>query len=136
MSLIISWLFNVRWWVFLIYAGALCYGLFRPESPPDPFNHFDKILHGMAFLGLGLITRFAFINSLGAKVWIALLISAPVSEYLQHYLQPYRSFSWLDVIANLTGILLALGVWLAAYHTIKSILQQPNKMKELTKLSK
>jgi len=42
-----------------------------------------------------------------------LLASAPLSEWLQQQLQNTRQFSWLDISANLLGVLLAaLGWWL------------------------
>lgn len=114
MSRIITFMLKVRWFIFIVFFSTLCYGLFKSGAPPNPFESFDKVLHCIAFFGFSLVTRFAFIRATGIKVWLVLLISAPISEYLQHYLQPHRTFSWLDVMANLTGIMLALFIWLAA----------------------
>ena len=110
---IITLIFKVRWLLFVLCLSVLCYGLFRPESPPNPFSHSDKVLHCLAFFGFSIIARFAFINSTNIFIWLCLGALAPASEYLQHYFQSYRTFSWLDVLANATGITLAWLVWRA-----------------------
>ncbi|WP_107851128.1 VanZ family protein [Oceanimonas marisflavi] len=104
-------LFRLRLVIFFMFLAALCYGLFRPAPPPDLFDDSDKYLHLVAFFCLGLSARFAFVRASGAWVWSALLASAPVLEYLQHYVQPHRTFSGLDALANAVGVLLALAGW-------------------------
>lgn len=105
-------LFRFRLVIFFMFLAALCYGLFRPTPPPDLFGDSDKYMHLVAFFGLGLTARFAFMYRAGIWVWLALLASAPLLEYLQHYFQPHRTFSGFDALANVTGVLLALSFWL------------------------
>ncbi|THG87289.1 VanZ family protein [Pseudomonas sp. A-1] len=90
---------------------ALAYGLFRPESPPQLFDESDKVLHLLAFACLALTARQAFQRLPGWLLWLLLLALAPSLEWLQHYLQPARQFSALDIAANLMGVGLAWLVW-------------------------
>lgn len=117
---IITLIYKIRWPLFVLCLSVLCYGLFRPAAPPNPFSHSDKVLHCLAFFGFSLVARFAFVNKANGLIWLFLLALAPASEYLQHYLQPHRSFSWLDILANSMGVLLALLMWLAIQENIKN----------------
>ncbi|QEY59471.1 VanZ family protein [Pseudomonas sp. C27(2019)] len=98
---------------FLGCLALLLYGLFRPESPPALFSHSDKYLHVLGFGAVSLTARIAFLRAPAWLLWGVLLASAPLSEWLQQQLQNTRQFSWLDISANLLGVLLAaLGWWL------------------------
>ncbi|BBP44502.1 hypothetical protein [Thiosulfativibrio zosterae] len=102
-------LFRIRYVLFMVSLTILLYGILRPESPPNLFNQSDKLMHVFAFLGFSLITRFAFCCR--KFVWLALFLSAPSLEFLQHYVQITRQFSWADVAGNLSGLVCALVVW-------------------------
>ncbi|WP_417615549.1 hypothetical protein [Oceanisphaera sp.] len=105
-------LYRLRLVIFFTLMAALFYGLFRPTPPPDLFGNSDKYLHLVAFFCLSVSARFAFVRQQRcAWVWGALLASAPLLEYLQHYLQPHRTFSGFDALANVCGVLLALTCW-------------------------
>ena len=97
--------------IFVIYTALLIYGLFRPEGPPSLFENSDKMLHFLAFAGFAFITRLAFPKAAGWKVWILIVLWAPISEALQHQVQPSRYFSWLDIVANLTGVGIGALCW-------------------------
>lgn len=88
------------------YAVGLLYGLLRPESPPDFFDHSDKLLHVLAFSGLACLTRIAYPMFSGIVLWLILMVLAPSLEALQAVFQPHRVFSVGDVVANVTGVLL------------------------------
>jgi len=103
----------VRFFIFIVSTALLLYGLFRPESPPNLFQNSDKALHLLAFGGFSLAARLAFLRAPAWLLWGSLLLCAPLSEWLQHELQSSRQFSWLDIYANLAGVVLAaLGWWL------------------------
>lgn len=104
----------MRLCLFLIFCVLLGYGLFRSESPPDLFDDSDKVLHLLAFGALSLSARLAFLRVPGWLLWGLLLLLAPLSEWLQHYLQPSRHFSFEDALANLLGVVLALVGWVVA----------------------
>lgn len=59
---------------------------------------------------LSLTARITFIRAPAVLIWGVLLIVAPAAEYLQ-LLQPARGFSRMDIVANLTGIVLAALIW-------------------------
>ncbi|HHX06271.1 MAG TPA: VanZ family protein [Pseudomonas sp.] len=106
----------MRFILLMISLAVLLYGLFRPESPPYLFDHSDKLFHVLGFGAVSLAARIALIRTPGWILWSALLCCAPLSEWLQHSLQPTRQFSWLDISANLTGVVLAaLGWWVLTW---------------------
>ena len=104
-------LYRIRYFLFLVCSVILLYGILRPESPPNLFTHSDKYLHFIAFFGFSLVTRFAFCNKGIWLVWLALFLSAPGLEYLQHYLQVSREFSKGDMLGNLSGVVTAFILW-------------------------
>ena len=102
----------MRYVLFAACILALCYGLFRPESPPDLFEQSDKVMHLLAFAAVAFNSRLAFQRVAGWPFWGLLLLLAPLLEWLQHRLQPSRQFSLEDILANLLGVLLGLIAWL------------------------
>ncbi|MFC6670560.1 hypothetical protein [Marinobacterium aestuariivivens] len=89
----------------------MLYGLFRTAPPPDLFQQSDKALHLMAFAALTLTGRAALARLPAAAFWSLFLVLGPIAELAQHWLQPVRTFSLADALANLTGVLLAAGFW-------------------------
>lgn len=102
-----------RWRVLLLcgVVTVLMYGLFRPQSPPDLFINSDKWLHLLAFMGLAFCARLAYPMQPALLVWLVLFACAPGLEYLQHVLQPVRTFSGYDAWANASGVLCGLLIW-------------------------
>lgn len=112
--------------IFLLCLAVFCYGVFRPESPPDFFPHSDKFLHVLAYFGLSGCAALAMHGRRHAAwTWVMLLLAAPGVEYLQHILQPARNFSLGDAAANLGGLLLAALVWHWARLLLRRV-PQPN----------
>lgn len=105
----------IRRGLFVIYTALLIYGLFRPEGPPSLFKNSDKVLHFLAFAGFAFSTRLAFARESAWKVWGLIIAWAPLSETLQHQVQPSRYFSWLDIVANLSGVAIGALCWYIAY---------------------
>ena len=97
--------------LFVIYTALLIYGLFRPEGPPSFFKNSDKVLHFLAFAGFAFSARLAFVQASAWKVWTLIVLWAPISEALQHQVQSSRYFSWLDIVANLTGVAIGALCW-------------------------
>lgn len=99
--------------LFFLCLGIFCWGVFRPDSPPELFEDSDKALHVLAFMGLGLCSALAAAGRRGAAwVWPALLLAAPLTEWAQHALQPAtRDFSLGDILGNLAGVALAALLW-------------------------
>ncbi len=58
------------------------------------------------------IARVHFVgHALGGLIGMALALAAPFMEWLQHVLQPVRTYSLGDIGANLAGLALAAAVW-------------------------
>ena len=109
--------------LFVLYTGLLIYGLFRPAGPTNLFITSDKALHFLGFAGFAFTTRLAFARESAWKVWGLIILWAPISEGLQHNIQPSRQFSWLDICANFAGVAAgALCWWITArlYHHWKT----------------
>ena len=122
LRLVPALIWRLRLALFLVFLAIFCYGMFSASVDTGlRFDQADKVLHILAFVGLGLCSALAASGRrLSARVWPALFAAAPLTEYLQHLLQPVsRTFSFGDIAANLTGTLLALLIWrlLAAWLT-------------------
>ena len=102
----------MRLLIFIIFLVILLGGIFSPIPPYSPFPHSDKVMHLLGFGAVSLTARMAFIRAPAWLIWGTLLVCAPLSEVLQHTLvSPFRNFSWLDILANLTGVALAAMSW-------------------------
>jgi len=80
------------------------------EIPPVKF--FDKFLHISAYFMLTLSWLFAYEKSLklkkkGILILIAAFIYGTIIEVLQGVLTIYRQADYFDMLANLTGIIIA-----------------------------
>lgn len=103
---------TLRLLVFIICLTLLLGGILSPIPPYSPFPHSDKAMHLLGFGAVSLTARIAFIRTPDWLLWGILLIFAPLSEVLQYiFVHPLRSFSWLDILANLTGVVLAAISW-------------------------
>jgi len=111
-----------------ISLAILLYGLLRPESPPNLFHNSDKLLHILGFGAVSLASRIAIIRAPAWLLWGGLFSFAVLSEWLQNFFQATRQFSWLDICANLIGVLLAASGWY-----ILLLLQKLWKTKRKTK---
>lgn len=102
----------MRLLIFIICVVILLGGILSPIPPYSPFKHADKVMHLLGFGAVSFTARIAFIRAPAWLLWGILLIFAPLSELLQHTLvSPLRSFSWLDILANLTGVVFAAMGW-------------------------
>ena len=102
----------MRQLVFIICLAVLLGGILSPIPPYAPFPHSDQVMHLLGFGAVSLTARIAFTRAPAWLLWGTLLIFAPLSEVLQYTLvSPFRNFSWLDILANLTGVVLAAISW-------------------------
>lgn len=86
----------------------------------------DKILHGVAYLGLTILWLFAVKKSHGSSkvkaiVGLILVIFGIIIEVLQSTMPLNRHGDFLDVIANSLGVLLALVSFNALMRVYKLI---------------
>ena len=102
----------MRLLIFTLCFVVLLGGILSPIPPYAPFPHSDQAMHLLGFGAVSLTARIAFTRAPAWLLWGTLLIFAPLSEVLQHTLvSPFRNFSWLDILANLTGVVLAAISW-------------------------
>ncbi len=103
-----GWVPVVLWVTLALTLVAHLYGLYKLGEPgaSEWFPNSDKVLH---FLGFAAPTAVAV--SLARRWWPAVLFAAHavVSELVQAWLLPGRDGDVLDVLADLTGVLAAVG---------------------------
>lgn len=104
-------------WLFVcgaIWVVVLA-GMFVPKAVVDAFevNQFDRVLHLGALLAMVVTARCVLHRLPSSLFWGGALFWAVALEALQPVLQASREFNWLDVAANLAGVLAAaLVLWL------------------------
>lgn len=101
----------------------MCILFFLPGSDLPQANwleaiYFDKWVHVGLFAILIFLWRSSFDLDLNHYNWIllfaAILYGLSV-EFIQKYWVPNRSFDLFDVLADMTGSLIGLFVWLRVY---------------------
>ena len=88
---------------------------------PFDFSHVDKLLHLMAYGLAGILTLMAYPNSSKYRLISLLFIYGFCIETAQLFAEN-RFFELADLVANLTGILLA--VWLFKLTKSKQLIGQ------------
>ena len=110
-----------RWWVNLqkkyfatahILWAVVVFGLHAMSSKSFPRISFwenlglDKFVHAfMFFIGSSLAVFSGWGRMKSAVIWIC---AGVLLEYYQFYFTTDRSFDWFDVMANATGVFMAL----------------------------
>ena len=86
-----------------------------PEQPPRVVARgYDKVVHTSLFTVMGIAAQ-------AAAPWISLAVTLPVAvglELVQRQL-PYRMYDNVDLLANLTGILLGLASFELSTRLVK-----------------
>jgi len=95
-----------RAWLFLVCWIALTSVLLTipfHRQPKIVERGYDKVVHTSLFTVMGIAAQ-------AAAPWISLVVTTPVAVGLELVQQrlPYRTYSTVDLLANLTGILLGL----------------------------
>ncbi|GAA3932197.1 VanZ family protein [Litoribacillus peritrichatus] len=109
-------LFKFTFITALVFTAVVC---LIPINHQGPVNHFDKIVHTATYLVLGLLAWLAYPATIQADShvqkhtlhafkyhFILLFIYGALIEIAQGMTE-YRSFSWLDMLANTSGIALS-----------------------------
>src|SRR5690625_7968956 len=73
------------------------------SSPGDHVPVYnDKVMHFVGYLVAGISITFALPNLPGWQRLLILVVYSSGIEVAQHFMPP-RTFSWLDILANVTG---------------------------------
>lgn len=107
-------------WALVILIVTLVSGV---KSSNIELNIIDKLIHAILFGGLSLLMVIGFIKQNEFKdlkfyaekhTFIFCFCYGILIEIIQ-YLLPYRTFSWLDVLANTCGTFIGLGLFYMIY---------------------
>ncbi|NQD38438.1 VanZ family protein [Permianibacter sp. IMCC34836] len=91
--------------LFWLACATVAIGSLTPGDSLPPIGSNDKLLHLLGHGGLAFLGGFAYAR----RVWLlvpALAAFGALLEVLQ-LMVPNRSFDWLDMVANVSGVLLA-----------------------------
>jgi len=101
----------IKWskWLFWMTLFTIFFLAFSPSADIGPnFDHVDKIKHAIAFLILTLLFMMAYRVGM-VRVWFWMLLLGSLIEVIQYFL-PYSDASVLDLMADMVGILLGMGL--------------------------
>ena len=112
-----------RWGILLVILFAILILILSilpsdisKESPRFFFPGMDKIIHAMMYGAFTYLALNEFLKNYAVRKRSVIIIIVAVFSYsvlmeiLQLYLVESRSGEWLDILANLTGILVGLAV--------------------------
>jgi VanZ family protein len=111
-------------WLSLVQLGKISIGEFNPT---------DKMLHAGAYFLLVLLWKLYFVFQASDferyksnLLWVAALclLFGMLIEVLQGTLTSYRDPDWWDILANSTGVLLAVLLFIIMAPTVKSLKQK------------
>lgn len=94
----------------IITIAIVCLSLIRMPKVPFTFSNVDKVYHIIAYFTLSMSWLFSYYKQPQKKylIIIGCILFGIIIEVLQSTLTVYRTGDYLDVIANSTGVLLAL----------------------------
>lgn len=100
-------------WRLLLAGMMLCcfYAGLRPDPLPQPFRHFDLLLHFSACLAIAYMSVFAFRPPWRWLAMAALFLAAIILEVAQGVFLTRRAASLADFFSGIAGIPLG---WLLA----------------------
>lgn len=120
----------------LVYTGAITYFsliVMDFKVSVAGFDPTDKMLHAGAYLFLALLWKLYFIfkepdfqRYKSNLLWVAFasFLFGMLIEVLQGTLTSYRTPDWWDVLANSTGVLLAVFLFMILAPTMKRLKQK------------
>jgi VanZ family protein len=107
----------------VIWSFGMAYALYSPGSnvPDIPkFYGSDKLIHFGMFTGMSLLWNRVILEQARQKIkpktkfftnylvlWILIAI---LSEYIQMFV-PDRSFDYMDILTNITGVITGTGIF-------------------------
>lgn len=104
--------FLLIWYLSLIFD--------MPETPLDDVNFIDKWVHIVMYGGTCSVLWIEYLRShvslnrtkLFSLAWLAPIVMSGVIELLQEYCTVNRNGDWYDLLANATGVTLAVAIGL------------------------
>lgn len=91
-----------------IYVAIVFYFSLVPFPEKVPvIPHLDKMLHFLIYAFLGGWFQQLFIKKFGIKILVSLFFMGVLIEILQGF-SGYRSFEFMDIVANSVGVLVGI----------------------------
>lgn len=98
----------IRTLPFVVVLAVILFAGLKPEPVPQLFSQQDKLHHMLGFAALVFTLRLAFPRWSVSALFGASLAAALLIEFGQG-LQPHRTASLADMLANTLGVLLGWG---------------------------
>ena len=97
-------------WALGVALAVQLIALYAPRAPAGPqVIGFDKVIHLSIFAAPAFA---ALVVGIRARWALGILaVHAPISELIQHFVLPHRSGDVFDAIADLSGVLLGVLVY-------------------------
>ena len=117
-----------KYWKTIIFSLIILILCILPQNdiPESRINipHFDKILHFGVYFILAIIFSFELqkLYSIFSKILIILIYSfilGAAIEIIQNYLIETRSGDWFDLIADIVGSIVGIGVFILLHKLRK-----------------
>jgi VanZ family protein len=105
-----------NYWPSILWALVILILTIVPSNkipePPHWAISFDKLIHLLLFMVLGLLILFG--RQINSKIWrkpqlwwiVSMLISYGLLLELFQILVPGRNFSWMDLVADAIGVII------------------------------
>lgn len=99
-------LYRIIFWLSIV--GIYILAVFIPSQNAPSISVYDKVNHMIAFAELGLLIRLGY--EIGFLKSLGLLVAFGVWIEISQYFTPTRSAEVGDVVADLIGVLIGLGL--------------------------
>lgn len=110
-------------WIFLAYTAAIfLLAVFPVDHSLGSQN--DIINHVLAFFVFMILGSLAYKKMVSLLLVIIGIIYGAVIEFIQYFI-PYRQASWLDIFADMTGLILGWLVITLFYRSFRAIFDNP-----------
>ncbi len=112
----LGWLTRGVQLTFIAAVLVITYNSLIPTHPSDAPKYFDKVMHLGAYFVLTGLFAFAFPRTKLLTIFLVVSIYGAGIEVLQGTLAEGRTASLADLLANLIGAALAIGIcaWIAS----------------------
>lgn len=105
----------------LLASGVVFWGLMSPaHSLPSWTHKHDKCWHLIAFSGLAILAHGALFKASPWVIWLSLLVSGILTEWMQGKWAPGRLFCWGDACYNAIGASLGLAIAVPLWDYIRT----------------
>lgn len=122
--------FSLGW---LLVSLVIFFSLSPSQPDTTVFSHFDKVVHILAYAFIMLYFGCIYLpGGTYRRLGIGFILMGFVLELIQGLIG-YRTMEYLDMLANLTGVLIG---WLLSKTSLSSILIYSESRLELLKKNK